>query len=182
MTRLVLRLFAALLLAWALGFALFMVSTGRPLEGNPTDAVVVLTGGPGRIDRGLALLRQGTAKRMLVSGVGRQVKPHELSAQYKIEAGLMRCCIDLGHEAVDTKSNAQETAAWVRKRGYRTVRLVTADWHMPRAELELAAQLGPDVELVGDAVKSGAGPRMATLFKEYHKYLVRRIALWLGGE
>jgi uncharacterized SAM-binding protein YcdF (DUF218 family) len=174
------RILILLVVAWALGFLLFMGSIGSPVEGRKTDAIVVLTGGPGRIDRGLALLRQHAAGRMLISGVDREVRPNELAAEYKIEPRLMTCCIDLGHEAVDTQSNAEETAAWVRAHHYKTVRLVTADWHMPRARLELAHLLGKDIELVGDAVKSSS-PRFGTLFFEYHKYLVRGLAMLLGA-
>jgi uncharacterized SAM-binding protein YcdF (DUF218 family) len=175
------RILYLLVIAWALGFCWFMLSIGQPLDGRKTDAIVVLTGGPGRIDRGVELLRQKAAAKMLVSGVPQVVKPRELAAEYRIEPRLMGCCIELGHAAVDTKSNAEETAAWVRAHKYRTVRLVTADWHMPRARLELAHQLGPGVELVGDAVKSSSSPRFVTLFGEYHKYLVRALAMLVGA-
>ena len=172
------RTVAILVLAWALGFAVFMMSLGKPLEGETTDAIVVLTGGPGRIDRGLALMQQHAAKRMLVSGVDPDVRPRELAAEYKVSPGLFECCIDLGHEAVDTRSNADETARWVREHHYASVRLVTSDWHMPRARLELAHALGSDVELIGDSVATK--PRLRMLFAEYHKYLVRRVALLAG--
>ena len=174
------RIIYLVVIAWALGFCAFMLSIGRPLDDRKTDAIVVLTGGPGRIDRGVALLRQKAAAKMLVSGVPRVVKPREFATEYKIEPRLMGCCIDLGHEAVDTKSNAEETAAWVRAHKYKTVRLVTADWHMPRARLELAHLLDSDVELLGDAV-TGPSPRFLTLFGEYHKYLVRSLAMLVGA-
>lgn len=173
------RLTLLLLVGWVLGFAIFMVSLGKPLDGRKTDAIVVVTGGPGRIDRGLALLRAGDAKRMLVSGVDPDVKPVEFAVQYKIDRTLFGCCIDLGWQAVDTRSNADETEQWVRRHGFKSVRLVTTDWHMPRARMELAHALGPDVEIVGDSVRGSAGFEM--LFREYHKYLVRRIALLLGA-
>jgi uncharacterized SAM-binding protein YcdF (DUF218 family) len=172
------RTVALLLTVWLLGFAAFMLSLGHPLENRKTDAIVVLTGGPGRIDRGLAVLRAGEAKRMLVSGVDPDVRPGEFAAEYKIERRLLRCCIDLGWQAVDTRSNAEETAEWVKHHKYKTVRLVTSDWHMPRARLELAHALN-GVELVGDPVRSQPG--FAMLFREYHKYLVRRLALLLGS-
>jgi len=171
-----------LLLAWALGFALFLLSLGKPLDNRRTDAIVVLTGGGGRIDRGLAVLRAGDAKRMLVSGVDPDVRPVELAVQFKIDRTLMACCIDLGWQAVDTRSNADETAKWVQRHGFRSVRLVTTDWHMPRAKMELASALGDGVEVVGDAVRSGPNsPGWRVLLREYHKYLVRRIALWTGA-
>lgn len=173
------RIALLLLVAWALGFAFFLMSLGKPLDNRKTDAIVVLTGGSGRIDRGLAVLGKGDAKRMLVSGVDPDVRPVELAVQFKIDRRLMACCIDLGWQAVDTRSNADETAQWVQRHGYKSVRLVTTDWHMPRARMELANAIGGDVEVIGDAVRSGPNsPGWGVLFREYHKYLVRRIALW----
>ena len=173
------RIALLLVVAWALGFAFFLMSLGKPLDARKTDAIVVLTGGSGRIDRGLAVLSKGDAKRMLVSGVDPDVRPVELAVQFKIDRRLMACCIDLGWQAVDTRSNADETAQWVQRHGYKSVRLVTTDWHMPRARMELANAIGGDVEVIGDGVRSGPNsPGWGVLFREYHKYLVRRIALW----
>ncbi len=173
------RLAVLLILAWALGFGIFLLTLGKPLEGRKTDAIVVLTGGSGRIARGLDVLRAGDAQRMLVSGVDPDVRPHELAAQFKNDRKLFDCCVDLGHESVDTRSNAEETAHWVREHGYRSVRLVTSDWHMARAKMELSHTLD-QVEIVGDGVRSKPGYGM--LFREYHKFLVRRAALWLGAD
>lgn len=177
MIRRLFQLILVLVLAWGVGFGIFMLSLGKPLGRKQTDAVVVLTGGPGRLARGLDAVRDGDAKRMLISGVNPYVRPRELAAQFRGDKALFACCVDLGHEAVDTRSNAEETAAWVRQHGYRSIRLVTSDWHMPRARLELRHVLG-DVEITGDAVRSSPGYDM--LFREYHKYLVRRVALLAG--
>ncbi|WP_448662580.1 YdcF family protein [Sphingomonas sp. CJ20] len=173
------RTLLLLVVAWVLGFAIFMISLGKPLDDRKTDAIVVVTGGPGRIDRGIAVLTRGDAKRMLVSGVDPDVKPVEFAVQYKIDRTLFSCCIDLGWQAVDTRSNAEETQKWVARHGFKSIRLVTTDWHMPRARMELAHALGGDVEILGDGVRSTAG--FQVLFREYHKYLVRRIALLLGA-
>lgn len=172
------RFLAFFALAYLLGFALFAVTLPQPLPSYHTDAVVVPTGGKGRIPRGLALLKAGEAKRMLVTGTDPAVRPGELAAEYRVPASLFACCIDLGHEAIDTRSNGEETAAWVRAHGYRSVRLVTSEWHMPRARMELRHALSNDVALVGDAVRSN--PSFAMLVAEYNKYLVRRFALWFG--
>lgn len=167
-----------LLIAWIAGFAIFMLTLARPLEGSTTDAIVVPTGGAGRIDRGIAMLQAHQAKRMLVTGVGPGVRPLDLAREYRTSPALFACCIDLGMQAVDTRSNAEETAAWVRRRGYRTIRLVTSDWHVARARMELGAALGHDVVILGDGVPSN--PRLATLVNEYDKLLLRRVAMWLG--
>ena len=172
------RFFAFLVLFWALGFALFAVTLPGPAAAGPTDAIVVLTGGPGRVRHGLTLLKAGQAKRMLVSGVDRRVKPHELAAEYHVPARLVDCCVDLGHESVDTRSNAEETAAWAKRRGFRSIRLVTTDWHMPRAHYELGRLVDSTVEIVPDGVVSEPG--LIALLKEYNKYLLRRFAAPIG--
>lgn len=174
----ILRLVCALLLVWALGFAGFAVALPGPADDRLTDGIVVPTGAASRVRRGLALLERHRAKRMLVSGADRRVQPHELAASFDVPAALVDCCIDLGREAVDTRSNAEETARWVRARHYRSVRLVTTDWHMARARFELARLLDRDVLLLGDAVPSEPG--LMSLLNEYNKYLLRRLTAPFG--
>lgn len=165
-------------LVYLLGFAVFMFTLERPARPARTDAIVVLTGGAGRIPRGLKLMEDGMARRMLISGADSTVKPGELAAEYGVPRRLFACCIDLGYEAVDTRSNADETARWLSTHRYASVRLVTAEWHMHRARMELAAALTDPIEVVGDAVPSD--PPFGMLVREYNKYLVRRVALWIG--
>lgn len=172
------RVVALVALAYLLGFAVFMVTLPQPLAGVRTDAIVVPTGGRERIPRGLALLKERAARRMLISGAAPDVRPRELAAQYGERPALFACCIDIGYEAVDTRSNAEETAAWVRRNRFTSVRLVTSDWHLPRARMELQAALDPGVTLVDDGVPTDPGFGM--LVAEYNKYLVRRVALWTG--
>lgn len=172
------RLLGVVAIAWCLGFAAFMLAMAKPLEGNTTDAIVVPTGGAGRIDRGLDLLRRHQARRMLVTGVAPGVEAADLAREYHASPRLFACCIDLGSEAVDTRSNAEETAQWVQAHHYRSVRLVTSDWHVARARMELTAALGPQVVVLGDGVPSN--PRLAMLVNEYNKLLLRRVALWIG--
>jgi uncharacterized SAM-binding protein YcdF (DUF218 family) len=172
------RLIAFALLLYLLGYALFVVALPRPADDRVTDAIVVLTGGPERLVRGIDLLRHGRARRMLISGVDRTVRPVDLAAAYDVKQSLFDCCIDLGRESVDTRSNAEETTDWVKRHKFQTVRLVTTDWHMPRARFELARQLGGKAKLIGDAVPSNASFRQ--LFTEYNKYLLRRAAVIVG--
>lgn len=172
------RLVGVVAIAWVLGFAAFMLSLAPPLGGNTTDGIVVPTGGSGRIDRGLDLLRRGEARRMLVTGVAPGVRAIELATRYHAPPRLFACCIDLGSDAVDTRSNARETARWVRAHGFHSVRIVTSDWHMARARMELAAALGDGVVILGDGVPSE--PRLGLLINEYNKLILRRILLWAG--
>ena len=165
------RLLATLLLAYVLGFALFTSTLPRAAaEDVRTDGIVVLTGGPGRVQRGLALLADGSARRMLVSGVDPQVRRSELARTYGIpESAFAR--VDLGRESVDTRSNADEAARWIAAHGYHSIRLVTTDWHMPRARLELARSIPTAVTMIPDAVASEPG--LVVLMREYNKYLLR---------
>lgn len=172
------RIAALLVLAWALGFALFVVGLPRPADAARTDAIVVPTGGAGRIERGLELIQQRQAKRMLVTGVNRDVRASELALVQNAPPALFRCCVDLGREAVDTRSNGAETARWLKRRGYRSLRLVTSDWHMRRARHELRRALDPNVVIISDAVRSRAG--FGVLFTEYHKYLLSMFAGAVG--
>lgn len=174
----ILRTLGILLVAYVLGFVMFMLAIGQPPEVAATDAVVVPTGGPGRIDRGLKLLADGSAKRMLVTGVGTDVRAVDLARTYRVPRRRFDCCVDLGREAIDTRSNAEETARWVEGHGYTSVRLVTSNWHMPRARMELRHALADDVELLGEGVPSN--PRLSMLVSEYNKFLIRRVALWIG--
>jgi uncharacterized SAM-binding protein YcdF (DUF218 family) len=172
------RLLSLALLIWVFGFVLFVVTLPVPADDRYTDAIVVPTGAPGRIPRGIALLQAGKAKRMLITGVDRAVKPHELALTQKVSVALFSRSIDLGHEAVDTRSNGEETAKWLAARNYRSVRLVTTDWHMRRARFELEHAIGDKILILPDAVVSEAG--LTVLLKEYHKYLFRRIAVLVG--
>jgi uncharacterized SAM-binding protein YcdF (DUF218 family) len=79
---------------------------------------------------------------------------------------------------VDTRSNALEIARWAARRGDKSVRLVTSDWHMRRARLELERAMPPDVLILSDAVQTQ--PSLRTLFTEYNKYLMRRLAALAG--
>jgi uncharacterized SAM-binding protein YcdF (DUF218 family) len=178
MIRFLGRAAAFLILIYALGYALFVVLLPAAGDDRRTDAIVVLTGGAKRIERGIDLLSRGRADRMLISGVERTVRPVELALRYQADERLFECCIDLGRESVDTRSNAEEVSRWVERRKVKTLRLVTTDWHMPRARFELSRQLGDDVVMISDAVTSN--PSFRTLFTEYNKYLLRQAAVVVG--
>lgn len=173
------RLAFLVLLVWALGFAWFALALPQPRDGGKTDGVIVLTGGEGRVARGLEGLRKGWSGRLLVSGVDREVKPREFVAIYKIAPKQMACCVKLGYESVDTRSNAREAARWIAANKFRSVRLVTTDWHMRRAAYELELMKPAGVSLIRDAVASE--PSLETLFTEYHKLLARYLAETFGG-
>lgn len=167
------RLLSVVVLVWAIGFLWFVVALPQPAQDRAvTDAVIVPTGGPGRIDRGLAVLKSQQASKMLVSGVDPEVRPNEFAAEFGVSARDMACCVTLGFAAVDTRSNAAETAKWVAQNEVGSLRLVTTDWHMRRAAGELDRALPARVTVIRDAVPSQ--PDLGTLFLEYHKLIASR--------
>ena len=168
--RFIFRAAALLILLYMLGYALFVVALPRPAGAERTDAIVVLTGGARRIERGLDLLEGRAARRMFISGVEPTVRAKELAQRYAADDALFACCIELGREAVDTRSNAAEVARWLERRRIRSVRLVTTDWHMPRARYEIGRHVGEGVRILPDAVQSN--PSFGTLFNEYNKLLL----------
>ena len=178
MIRFTIRALSFLILLYVLGYALFVVALPQPEGDRRTDALVVLTGGAGRIERGIDLLRRRQAARMLISGVQRTVRPQELAAQHRVDQAIFDCCIDLGREAIDTRSNADEVARWMERRRFRSMRLITTDWHMPRAKFEIAKRVGGDVVIVADAVQSNPSHRQ--LFTAYNKFLLRHFADLVG--
>lgn len=168
------RLLSLVLLAWLLGFIAFALALPVPAGTVQTDGVIALTGAQGRIGRALDVLRAGQAHRLLVSGVDHQVAPAQFAAQYRVSPALLACCITLGYEAFDTRSNGREAAAWIARHDIRSVRLVTTDWHMRRAAFDLAAASPKGLVVIEDAVPSQ--PSMRVLFVEYNKCLARLFA------
>jgi uncharacterized SAM-binding protein YcdF (DUF218 family) len=141
---------AAAVLVWLGAFLQFTALLPRQAPTlDESDAIVVLTGGAARIEVGINLLAAGKAKRLLISGA----KPGTTKADLKAGAPkgaawaeLFECCIDLGF-AADTVGNAEETAQWAQANGVRSLRVVTASYHMPRGLLEFRHRL-PDAELI----------------------------------
>lgn len=172
------RAAALLVLLYTLGFMLFAFTLGRPAPADAvaTDAVIVLTGGSGRIEHGMAVLRAGKARRLLVAGADPSVTKADIARRLGGSERLLDCCVDLGSESVDTRSNAEEADRWLARRKFRSVRLITSDWHMHRARYEFEKGLGGRYSLHTDAVRSSPG--FVTLFGEYNKYVLRRLAVW----
>lgn len=170
MIRWFFRIIAVLLLAYGIGFGAFALSLPKPAGDERTDAIIVLTGGTGRLERGFDLMQRRLAGAMLISGVERTVRPQELIAHYHVAPELFACCVTLGREAFDTRSNAEEAARWVQRHHPASVRLVTNDFHMRRARYEVGNRLGTGVTIVADAVPSS--PDLRTIFVEYNKYLL----------
>jgi uncharacterized SAM-binding protein YcdF (DUF218 family) len=122
------------------------------------------------------VVRDGKAKRLLVAGADPSVTKADLTRRIPDSGKLIKCCVDLGSESVDTRTNAEEAQRWLSQHRFQSVRLITSDWHMRRARYEFDKVLGSKYRLVTDGVRTE--PSFLTLFGEYNKYVLRRIAVW----
>jgi uncharacterized SAM-binding protein YcdF (DUF218 family) len=165
-------------LLYLLGFIFFALSLGRPAAADapPTQAAVVLTGGPDRIEHAVDVLKDKKAGRLLIAGADPSVTKADLARRLGGNRKLVACCVDLGSESVDTRSNAEEAGRWLAAHHFTSVRLITNDWHMRRSRYEFGRVLGSKYRIVTDAVMSE--PSFLTLFGEYNKYVLRRLAVW----
>lgn len=169
-------------IAWLAGLFIFAETIPRSPEDSDeqTDAIVVLTGGSMRMEEGLALLSRHMGKKLFVSGVHRGVEVKQLIDRSLRSPQEIDCCIVLGYAADHTAGNARETADWMREQGYRSLRLVTASYHMPRSLAEFRHEM-PTIRTIAHPVFPEhvklddwwRWPGTAVLiFGEYNKYLV----------
>lgn len=189
---------ALLVLGWLAGLLLFVAQIPSEVRDPDaeTDAVVVLTGGSERLQEGLRLLAEARARKLLISGVHQQVTIEELLQSVAqpaagLEPMVLGCCVRLGHSADNTRGNARETADWMSAEGFRSLRLVTADYHMPRSLLEFRRAM-PEIEILAHPVFPRQVKRddwwrwpgtSSLLISEYNKYLLallRGLLPWQG--
>jgi uncharacterized SAM-binding protein YcdF (DUF218 family) len=182
----------ALLLA-GFGWFVWRLPAEEIVLNRNADGIVALTGGSSRVVDAIELLASGRGKRLLITGVHPATGPGELSRLAPEYQRIVRCCVDLDRSAVNTLGNAVETRRWARERGFRSLIVVTSNYHMPRAIAELSHQL-PGVSLiqfpvVSDKLRtepwwSSAGTARLMFF-EYLKYIAalgRMLVVPAGAE
>lgn len=164
---------------WALGLVSFIITVmaiSPTSLATKTDGIVVLTGGADRVRTGLELLQAHQGRELLISGVHKAADLRDLLLKAHMADQDFPCCITLGFEAVDTAGNARETAAWASDHHLTALRLVTANYHMPRAYLEMKRAM-PDIKVIAHPVRSSRfdlwTPDGAKLvLEEYHKTML----------
>ncbi|MDP6564061.1 MAG: ElyC/SanA/YdcF family protein [Alphaproteobacteria bacterium] len=168
----------AVLLA-GVGLVGFWPMPAEHAEASIHSCASVFTGREKRIHFAMGLLAEGRIERLFLSGT-RQGANHLILARAREMAPVLydaRVTIGLG--ARDTRGNAVETAKWARRDSCLSLLLITDDYHLPRALLELRRRL-PDIPVHGQAVPYVAGrpiaaADLATVAVEYLKYLTSRL-------
>lgn len=155
-----------------------------------SDGIVVLTGAAARIPDAIDLLAAERGKRLLITGVHRDISSREIARLTPLYTKYFRCCIDLDRSALNTFGNALETKRWAHQYNFTSLIVVTSNWHMPRALVELEHQL-PEVTLVAYPVMSmkvktepwwQSVDTARLLFGEYLKYLLALTRMRLNSE
>ena len=138
----------------AAGFIAFL-SQLRGAEIAPdrkADGIVVLTGGSSRVSDAMELLAAGYGRRLLISGVHPTSTASDISRTLPENQSFMHCCVDLDRTAVSTRGNAAEARRWAEGRGFRSLIVVTSNYHMPRALVEFSHAM-PETD--ADPVRGG---------------------------
>ncbi|MBI5261982.1 MAG: YdcF family protein [Bradyrhizobium sp.] len=181
---------AVLFVGAAIGFVAFL-SQLRGAEATPdrkADGIVVLTGGSSRVSDAMELLAAGYGRRLLISGVHPTSAPSDISRSLPENQSFMNCCVDLDRSAVNTRSNAAGTRRWVHERGFRSLIVVTSNYHMPRAIVEMSHAM-PDITLIPFAVVGDkwreepwwtSGATLRLLLSEYVKYVAAELRVRLA--
>ena len=183
--------FALTFMLGAVGFVGFLsqLRSAESKPGKKADGIVVLTGGSSRVSDAMELLAGGYGTRLLISGVHPTNGASDISRTLPDSQLLITCCVDLDHSAINTRSNAVETRRWARERNFRSLIVVTSNYHMPRAIVEMSHEM-PDIDLIpfvviGDKWRDEpwwtSGPTLRLLLSEYVKYLAAEVRVGLAG-
>ncbi|MDE2377956.1 YdcF family protein [Bradyrhizobium sp.] len=174
----------------AAGFVAFL-SQLRGAEVVPdrrADGIVVLTGGSSRVSDAMVLLAAGYGKRLLISGVHPTSTANDISRTLPENQSFMTCCVDLDRSAVSTRGNAAETRRWAHERGFKSLIVVTSNYHMPRAIVEFSHAM-PDTGLIPFAVVGDkwreepwwtSPSTLRLLLSEYVKYVAAELRVRLA--
>jgi uncharacterized SAM-binding protein YcdF (DUF218 family) len=89
------------------------------------------------------------------------------------------CCVEIEFTAIDTNGNARATIRWMQKHNLKDVLLVSANYHLPRAEIIFRRYL-PEKKIYFQAVNPPdlklsywylSWQTSRLLLKEYLKFL-----------
>jgi uncharacterized SAM-binding protein YcdF (DUF218 family) len=178
----------AAMAAVAAGFVWFVgrVPTAEIALNRNADGIVALTGGASRVADALELLAAKRGQRLLISGLNRSTTVTEIARLNPEFARDVNCCVDIDR-ARNTRGNAIQIKRWAEGRGFRSLIVVTSNYHMPRALAEIAHQL-PQVALIPYPVVTDrqrlepwwtSGVAVRLMLSEYVKFIVAKLRMGL---
>lgn len=123
-------------------------------EAEPADCAVVLTGGPGRIREGVALLQREQVRTLIISGVHPDALLQDLLTPWEALWGIPEAQIVLEKNARTTYGNAAQSLPLVEALRCRDLFIVTSQFHMFRAFKTFKAQFPKEIQLRKYAIPS----------------------------
>lgn len=157
-------------LFWSFLFAGFVIDLRNQTPSpEKADGLVVLTGGTGRIDGGFKLLSERQGKRLLLSGINQELDFETIMRDIGQDQDLKDCCVDAESDSTDTRSNAFEAISWAKEKGYKSLILITSDFHMPRSQI-IFEEYSEGILIIPYPVKSEISPLGMAI--EFNKYLL----------
>lgn len=176
-----------------------MTDAGRRRK-NAADAIVVLGRGVradgslgliarGRVDRALELYELGVAPRIIFSGRSAlmgddnpAVTEASAMATYASVRGLPAAATFLEDESRDTIGNAFFTwRRWLRPNEWRSIRVVTTDYHIPRAAWIFRKVLGASHDVSFSAAPSDKFAATVGYRAREESDIAAFLAQWLAG-
>jgi len=153
------------------------------------DAIVVLTGGRGRVDEGVKLFKGGKGEHLFLIGVDPLVKKADLYAEKSGERSGEEVYLEKASR--NTLENAIFARELMQKNNVRSMLLITSRYHMKRSLLIFRSILPKDIAIYPHpvAIKNSTEPwwshggSFRLLFSEFYKYcLYRVIFIFSQGE
>jgi len=149
---------------------------------NNIDGIVVLTGDQFRIAKGIELLKRNPNKKLLISGVNKNINPVDIMKEFPNSKNFFQCCIDIGKDAKNTFENIIETFEWMKSNEFTSIIIVTSDYHLPRVKLEINRFID-NQQIFYEAVKTDESDSILRLKKitlEYIKYIRTFLSIKIG--
>jgi uncharacterized SAM-binding protein YcdF (DUF218 family) len=175
------------LVALAVYFVMFAIDTFsfRPREGK-TDAIVVLTGGRGRVEEGVRLFRERKGEWLFFIGVDPAVRKSDL---FRKLPAVDEERVLLEKVSRNTLENSLYARELILQHGVGSIRLLTSRYHMKRAVLLFRNVMPKDIAIYPHPVDSknlreewwSHGGSFRLLFTEFYKYCLYRVFFLCGG-
>ncbi len=145
------------------------------------DCGVVLTGGPGRIREGLALMSRRQIKRLIISGVHQHSTLMDMIPEVVFSPEIDLEKVILERRSNSTAGNAQQSLALVEALSCKSILLITSDYHMNRALQTFEHVFPPVVTIIPYVVPSDRTQGLklwVTTFDEFYKYVFYRVFIF----
>ena len=113
---------------------------------NSESAVIVLTGGKGRFEKGFSLLRDNVSDKLFISGVFPGVDLKKSISLENRDRDLFDCCVFSDSKAVNTVQNAKEVNKWLTEYKISKLFVVSSYYHLPRVKIIFEKEM-PEKEM-----------------------------------